>query len=521
MSEHECSHPKTSVSRFRNREYRNAMSKQRAGLVAVVSVAALVCACGGNGTTETASSMTTQGWGVPQRVNTETYNMLYPPSNPHIRFTAAGNALAVWTAQEQHGLTDQHAPAFIGQIHSTRYFPGTGWSTERSVDIDAGAAFGPQLEMDADGNGLAIWIELPPPPTLQSLYVNRYSPIDGWGQATPLASDGVLGSDPQLAIDPMGNALTVWTAWGIQPATIEHPPQSYAARYVNGGGWVRSIDNIDNCGQTATAAVYGICGQSGDGLRAYSPEVKFDAAGNAIAVWAETDLYAQTQRIYANRYRASTGTWGIPTALSDDFVDGFVQLGLDGSGNAWAIWPSGGQIRMALYTPATGWGAAQLIAAGTDERPQVASDGKGNALAVWANMTNTEGNLTWALYASQYTLAGGWDNPLRIDCTDSNPADASHACPGGIVDSKITFDTAGNAFVVWSYAEPPQPYQNELFRQGQIYANRYTANKGWDTPQSIDIEAGLASQPDVAVDRHGHALAIWAENGQIYANRFD
>jgi hypothetical protein len=244
--------------------------------------------------------------------------------------------------------------------------------------------------------------------------------------------------------------------------------------------------------------------------------VKFDGDGNAIAAWDETNFLAQSQHVYANRYVAATGSWGSPQPISGDFASGSVQLGVDNSGNAWVIWSSSGQIHVAGYTAAAGWGTVQSLGPATAQEPEVAFDSSGNALAVWTNMTSSQSGAAWTLYAARYTPAGGWASPVRVDCADS-----SQTCEGGIIDTQITFDTSGNAFVVWSYAEPPQSYQNELYRQGQIYANRYILNKGWDVPQSIDIKAGLASKPQIAVDSNGHALAIWAENGQVYVNRFN
>jgi len=485
----------------------------RARSTLALSVATLLTACGGDGTNGTAPIATEHGWGVAQPINSETYDVLFPASEAHVRFMPQGDALATWIAQEQHGLNDEHYPAFIGQVHAAHYDPHVGWGREQSIDIQAGVALGPQLEIDRDGNAMAIWFENPP-----SLYTNRYSTASGWGNATLLISEGVLGADPQIGFDSVGNALAVWTGSGTPPPLpLVYSMQTYATRYVNGRGWAVSIDNIDICGQAATAAAYAaLCSQPGD-LQSSGPEVKFDGDGNAIAVWVAQNLFLspQFQRVYANRYVAATGSWGSPQPLSDGFVNGRVQLDVDHSGNAWAIWPSGGQIRVAGYTAAAGWGTVQSLGPETEQYPEVAFDSSGNALAVWTS----QGGLTSILYAARYTPAGGWASPVRVDCADSNPADAPQACPGGIVDPQIAFDTSGNAFVVWSYAGTSHP--TELYSQGQIYANRYILNKGWDVPQSIDIKAGFATKPQIAVDANGHALAIWTENGQVYGNRFD
>lgn len=487
----------------------------QARLTLAVSVATLLVGCGGDGgTSGTAPIATGHGWGVAQPINSETYDALNPPSESHVGFTPQGDALAIWIAQEQHGLTNQQAPAFIGQVHAAHYDPHVGWGGERSIDIQAGVAAGPQLEMDGDGNAMVIWFESVASAGVDSLYTNRYSAGSGWGDATRLTSDGGLRPDPQIGFDSVGDAFAVWTGWGTQPPQPEYPVQTFATRYAHGGGWAVSIDNIDTCGQPATYDA-ALCSQTGY-LQSYDPQVKFDGDGNAIAAWAETNLLAQSQSVYVNRYVAASGSWGSPQSISGDVGNGSVQLGVDNGGNAWVIWSSGGQIHVVGFTVAAGWGTVQSLGPATGQEPEVAFDSSGNALAVWTNITSSQGDDAWSLYAARYTPTGGWASPVRIDC-----ADPAQMCQGGIVDPQIAFDTSGNAFVVWSYAEPPQAYQNELYRQGQIYANRYILNEGWDVPQSIDIKAGLASKPQIAVDGNGHALAIWTENGQVYVNRFN
>jgi hypothetical protein len=486
------------------------------------AIGGLLTGCDGDGTGggEVAATATQHGWGVAQPINSETYDVFNPPSAPHIRFTADGGALAIWIAAEQHGLTNQRAPAFIGQVHSSRFSPGVGWEAEQSIDIKAGYSSWPQLEVDAEGNTLAIWSEHLAGLGQDSLEGNRYTKAAGWSGVGALASDGSI-AEPQAAFVPAGNALILWTASEYQPTPTmaAHPRQTYA-RYLTRTGSLGPIDNIDNCGQAAFAATYGICNTNDGNVAAYAPKLKSDSTGNVIAAWVEMNLFARSQQVYVNRFAAASGTWGAPQSLGSDFVVGSVQLAVDNAGDAWAIWPSiDGLTRVARYSAETGWSAGQAIGTGNGETPQVAADNNGNALAVWVNRSTDPQSLdTWTLYASRYSPMNGWSNPVRIDCVSS-----SSPCPGagGIQNPQIAFDSVGNAFAVWSYAEIPQAYHNEAYRQGQIYTNRYAVSLGWDAPQSIDVKAGEALQPQLAVDQDGHALAIWSENGQIYVNRFN
>ena len=69
---------------------------------------------------------------------------------------------------------------------------------------------------------------------------------------------------------------------------------------------------------------------------AYDPQVSFDSAGNAIAVWYQSD--GTYLRIYANRYVAGTG-WGSAAAIETNPNNAdYPQVSFDSAGNAIAVW---------------------------------------------------------------------------------------------------------------------------------------------------------------------------------------
>ncbi len=116
--------------------------------------------------------------------------------------------------------------------------------------------------------------------------------------------------DPQVAVDPTGNALAIWTTSGT--ATSGTPTQTYAARYVKNGSW-GSIEDIDTCGPAATAASGACSPQVQGNLLVSSPRLAIDTEGNAIAMWVE-EAHSLPQppylvtRPYANRYVAAPST---------------------------------------------------------------------------------------------------------------------------------------------------------------------------------------------------------------------
>ena len=94
----------------------------------------------------------------------------------------------------------------------------------------------------------------------------------------------------------------------------------YANRYTAGTGWgTAALIETDNAGVAS------------------NPQIAFDAGGNAIAVWSQFD---GARSIYANRYTATTGTWGTAALIETDNAGDALepQIAVDASGNAIAVW---------------------------------------------------------------------------------------------------------------------------------------------------------------------------------------
>ena len=77
---------------------------------------------------------------------------------------------------------------------------------------------------------------------------------------------------------------------------------------------------------------------------AFRPQVGVDGSGNAVAVWYQHD--GTRYNIWSNRYVAGTG-WGTAQLIETDSGDAEVpQVGIDGSGNAVAVWQQDDGIRL-------------------------------------------------------------------------------------------------------------------------------------------------------------------------------
>jgi hypothetical protein len=110
----------------------------------------------------------------------------------------------------------------------------------------------------------------------QTVYTDpRYDPAQGMAQ---------FGVD--AAMDPYGNALAIWSQLTDGNNT---PGGVYARRFRKGIGW-EPPQKVD-----AVAYALGVTPMD-------QPHVEFDAQGNAVAVWMESDRGAIV-RVMAARYQ--------------------------------------------------------------------------------------------------------------------------------------------------------------------------------------------------------------------------
>ena len=110
---------------------------------------------------------------------------------------------------------------------------------------------------------------------------------------------------------------------------------------------------------------------------------------------------ARRSNIWSSRYIAGTG-WG-PAALieTDNAGDAASpQVGFDASGNALAVWGQSDGTRINIWTnryiAGSGWGTAALLEtdnAGDANEPQIAIGANGQALAVWYQSDGTRSNI--------------------------------------------------------------------------------------------------------------------------------
>lgn len=362
-----------------------------------------------------------QGWGTAQLIEDDNAGGAY---DPRIAVNSNGNAIAVW---EQTAGSQRY---FL----VNRYTPGQGWGTPQLVETgNAGAAYDPQIAIDAGGNAVLVWHQHDG--TRSNIRANRYTAGQGWGVPQLIETDNAdSASYPQIAIDANGNALAVWyqsdgTRYNIR-----------ANRYTAGTGWgTAALIETDNAGS------------------ALDPRIAIDAGGNAMAVWYQRD--GIRTNIWANLYTAGWG-WGTAQLIETNNTGGASnpQIAINADGNAMVVWHQSDGVRLNiwanLYTAGGGWGTAQRIESnntGAAFYPQIAIDADGNALAVWPQSDGLRNNM----WANRYTAGCGWGTAQLIETDNA----------GGAFSPQIAVNADGNAIAVW--------HQSDGTRLN-IWANRYT-----------------------------------------------
>jgi len=247
--------------------------------------------------------------------------------------------------------------------------------------------------------------------------------------------------------------------------------------------------------------------ESNDQGSAYHPQVAFDGDGNGIVVWYHSD--GTRYSVWANYFNGKRWT-GATTIESDNLGDATApdpQIAFDGEGNAIAVWSlHDGSVEniWANYFNGTSWGAAEKIESddtGSAYDPQIAFDGEGHGLAIWYQSDGTRYNI-W----SNSHDGTSWGTPELIETENGGPA----------ILPQIASDGKGHAMAVWS--------QSDGIRTS-IWANSYDRT-GWGTAVLIETEdLGDAVSPQICLDGEGHALAVWAQSSgsgnRIWANYYD
>lgn len=424
------------------------------------------------------------GWGAPQLIETNGGDVDFPK----IAINANGSALVVW---EQTDATRRNI--WVNRYDTVRQ----AWGTAQLLETDnAGFAIAPQVAIDANGNGMAVWQQFDG--VRNNIWANRYDAATGkWEECANTSGVIVIcpktienevedADSPQIAVDGNGNFMAVWRSQAYDKATTNQYNSAHNRRYnlwgsrhAAGSGWAaprlisdNTVLMVNGSPDLTNPVISG---------NADTPHIAMDAVGNAMAVWV------QSNHLYANRYDVALNQWTVRQGIDQQtlWTAAAPQIAMNAAGNAILVWeqyfdvdphdgiPAWKNIRASRYSAATRlWGAPQFIETndtGHALAPQIAMDTLGNAMVVWQQWDDTQ--TQYSVWANRYDALLGWDFAELAEDIGS----------GDALPPYVAVDGAGNATAVWAQ------HDNKGVRN-RIYANRHTAGVGWGVPGLIEAQ---------------------------------
>ena len=412
--------------------------------------------------TLTVNAAVTTGWqGSPTPLHTDGHG-----TQPALAANGAGHAIAVWSQSSA--------------IYANRYQPQAGWAGRVPVSANdpASGFFDANVATNGQGQAVALWVRSGI--TSYLLEASMFTPTGGWTTALTLSTTvDPRGFQPRIAVDASGNALAVW----VQRATNFSPWQLFAWRFVAASqSWEPALrldsnsigepaDNpevaINPAGEAfvvwpapgSTPGSYALwsrrmaAGGSWDIPVQLDPaasgppeqRVAVDASGNAMVVFKKLDN-PSFPSIWSTRFDAFSASWGTAVAVETNNVNRATapQIAFDGNGQAVAAWVQyDGTQELILsnrHTVAGGWGTPQQVAAGAINRLaslSLAVNAGGTAVAAWRQDF-------WYVGASIQAPGAAWRTPQLASNTGSDGL--GYDVSG---DVRAGLDDLGNATVIW------------------------------------------------------------------------
>lgn len=287
----------------------------------------------------------------------------YTTPPPKVAIDDEGDAIAVWVVPDGTGAILQASVLMAGS-----------WTWQAPVDLSAvgETVFDPSVAMGSSGNAVVAWEQVP-----DNYYESGVYPTDveaaalasvhgRWGaavQLSPTGQDSDPTADPEVAVDPQGDATVVWA---------ENSSLQSSERLAATGVWQPPVAIASD--------------------DAASPSLAVDQNGDAVVVWEDKQEPGAMVTIEASVRPAGSGSWQTPIDLSpgdrNEYFD--LKVAVSAAGDAIATWGydslDGAVVYAATRPGATAaWQPAVALTPSTanDSAGGVALDGGGDGLAWW------------------------------------------------------------------------------------------------------------------------------------------
>lgn len=228
--------------------------------------------------------------------------------------------------------------------------------------------------------------------------------------------------------------------------------------------------------------------------------VGIDLEGNAIVVWSDDDRTAPN--LQASHYAVGSGWGGNEFVNVDRASRSYLpNMAMAADGSSLVVWVEEDGLWARRHTLDGGWEPAVLVQPGEVRVPEVAMNRAGDAIAVWYDLASS------GLWSSRAAAGKGWATSEQIDDSSNDSSAWLNR------DFDAALDAEGNALVVWITFD-------------DLWANRFTADAGWEGPQQLDTWDDAWEMTEIGMDAEGNALVAWQwehpyiSAGGIYANEY-
>ena len=290
-----------------------------------------------------------------------------------------------------------------------------------------------------------------------------------WSSAETISQAGVCDV-PQISLDESGDAAVVWHqndsgAHSVQTVTLP-----------SGGSW------------SVAQRV------SSDGQNSYAPQVGTDELGNSVVVWYRDD---GGNNVVQASYVALSGVPTTPIDLSPDgYSTGLPAVASSQAGNCLAIWRRNDGVAQAVRGYHLGaWMMPETIRSSSSVvgDPQVVIH-NGLGVGSWIYSDGSNDRVQIAIYHRERA----WGAPTTLSAAGQDAANVQVK-----LQQNNDFRGVPSGVVVWQRSNRATTI---------IQASTIEDVHNYSTPVNLSAVGQNAVDPQVAVDKEGNAVAVWARS---------
>lgn len=308
----------------------------------------------------------------------------------------------------------------------------------------------------------------------------------------PLAPASDFEGGAVLRVNPLGNAISIWTTNTSETFPGENAIAS--SFYQRGFGWYPP-EIISNLGYNGIQDVPTYTDQ-GD------PDIALNSSGYAVAVWEGTFHTGNfSYDVIVAARRSSNGGFSPVeniSVLSFDESAWNANVSLNEAGTALAAYrvfnyASGNYFTVVTFSPFEGsWTAPFYFPAEaasfsyTDNKPYPFINPEGRAVVTW--VARQEGPNAFIIKASTYN--GVWSTPVDLDTVLGDNIDVG-------INPRCHMDDNGNAVAIWVMLD--------------VVKVAYFNGATWSAPIILGPGDNIDAGPAVVIDPRGNgeAIAVW------------